>query len=661
MLQVPTSVQVRRTQKQVVALPALTPPDSPHLILKPHESPSFQQDLNESRVTEAFYTWSKQAEQVLLRVAQQQGHQVNASTCAHRGKIKFQDIRYFPAVRGEQATTMTDRKLHKALCRVLEVQKARAGYRRSTTWANTPEVLPHLHEPYRQQPAELLQGLDRPQTATAAQVVLERAIEQQYQLKRAQRLSSWKRSMRSSVSDQSQWFAKRRRRQVLPVAADSGQTTASLSGRAKIIREAWSKIYSAHQHGEPSLRSFLDKYGPTLKRAVVDLPTLDGEMLRRKIKDTKVSSPGMDKWGIEELKAIAAWAPSLFDWLARLLRVVEDKGTWPDPLTHGAVCFVPKELDGEIPTAMQHCPITILSSVYRLWAAIRHDQLAQHWQPLWAPHGAYGLNGRPAADSLVFDTCAFLAQATHRGLMVGGLSYDLEKCFDRVPVSLAVHILRARGCDNKICAALDGFYAQHVKHFRIQGHYDSPFYPSNGLVQGCPLSMLVLSSLTAAWLEHLQEHEPEVEAKSYADDLSLCATAARPRALRAKVAAVHSHTHQFVTRSGLKLNCVKSFSFGHQSLHGCIPPLPNHKRSFRLTGGTVKLDAKPCWTQLEKLKAAKWTSSVASIRRVPVGWFTKVKWLQRVSPQLTCRVHTQTRFNSGRRQDAEGSGRPCTT
>ena len=278
--------------------------------------------------------------------------------------------------------------------------------------------------------------------------------------------------------------------------------------------------------------------------------------------------------------------------------------------------------------------MTILSAVYRLWAAIRHDQLAQHWQPLWAPHGAYGLKGRPAADSLVFDTCAFLAQATHSGLVVGGLSYDFEKCFDRVPVSLAVHILRARGCDNKICAVLDGFYAQHVKHFRIQGHYDSPFYPSNGLVQGCPLSMLVLSSLTAAWLEHLQEHEPEVEAKSYADDLSLCATAARPRVLQAKVAAVHSHTHQFVTRSGLKLNCVKSFSFGHQSLRGCIPSLPNHKRSFRLTGGTVKLDAKPCWTQLEKLKAAKWSSNVASIRRMPVGWFTKVKWLQRVSPQL---------------------------
>ena len=73
---------------------------------------------------------------------------------------------------------------------------------------------------------------------------------------------------------------------------------------------------------------------------------------------------------------------------------------------------------------MQHRPITVLSTIYRLWSSVRHDQLAKLWQPQWAPAGAYGLKGRPAADSLVFDTCAYLAGAAQEGQVVGGISYD---------------------------------------------------------------------------------------------------------------------------------------------------------------------------------------------------------------------------------------------
>ena len=125
-----------------------------------------------------------------------------------------------------------------------------------------------------------------------------------------------------------------------------------------------------------------------------------------------------------------------------------------------------------------------------------------------------GLKGRPAADSLVFDTCACLAGAAQEGQVVGGISYDFEKCFDRVPVGLAVNILRARGCDNRVCKALDGFYSSHVQHFRLEGHYDEPLRPANGLVQGCPLSMLVLSSMVTCWHEHLQASLPGVVPKS---------------------------------------------------------------------------------------------------------------------------------------------------
>ena len=148
---VPTSVQVRRTQRQVAAVPVLSFPTASSRVFRPPEDRSFQDDLSAGRVSQAFNTWTKQAEQVLFQVAEQQGHHVDAKAFARRGVIKFQDTRFFPSVKGEAATTMVDRKLYKALCRVQEVGKARAGYRRSLTWQHVHEVLPHLHSPFREQ------------------------------------------------------------------------------------------------------------------------------------------------------------------------------------------------------------------------------------------------------------------------------------------------------------------------------------------------------------------------------------------------------------------------------------------------------------------------------------------------------------------------------
>ena len=44
-------------------------------------------------------------------------------------------------------------------------------------------------------------------------------------------------------------------------------------------------------------RTSLQAYGPTLQRAVVEIPCLDGTMLCSKLRATKLSAPGMDKLG----------------------------------------------------------------------------------------------------------------------------------------------------------------------------------------------------------------------------------------------------------------------------------------------------------------------------------------------------------------------------
>ena len=183
--------------------------------------------------------------------------------------------------------------------------------------------------------------------------------------------------------------------------------------------------------------------------------------------------------------------------------------------------LVPSPSSPKIPNPSRTRP------TYRVWAACRHKQLAARWLPHWQHPGTYGLPGGRAADVLDYETCAQVLEASRKNQVAAGLSYDLRKCFDTVPVNLALQVMRQRGADNNVLRTMEGFYKSHSKHFRIDGAYSKSLKPHNGIIQGCPLSMMVLVSLITNWLEYI--HSPEATPRSYADDLSVCAQHARLR------------------------------------------------------------------------------------------------------------------------------------
>ena len=167
------------------------------------------------------------------------------------------------------------------------MQKARPGYRRTVTWRNISDIVSVLNEPHKQQLVQILHAADSPQAAIQAISFLQRAIEQQRQINRKQRLDSWKRDLRTPDAKQTAWLAKHRRKGILPVATDGRSSTASLTGRAKMICDAWSNIYSAHKSAEPGSRQFIGHYRPTLQKAIVSLPPLAGSILCHKLQVTK--------------------------------------------------------------------------------------------------------------------------------------------------------------------------------------------------------------------------------------------------------------------------------------------------------------------------------------------------------------------------------------
>ena len=67
---------------------------------------------------------------------------------------------------------------------------------------------------------------------------------------------------------------------------------------------------------------------------------------------------------------------------------------------------------------------------------MRHSHLAEAWLPQRLPDGVYGAKNTPSADVLTYHTCRNIEQAIRDKLLPGGLSYDFEKAFDRVPFRL---------------------------------------------------------------------------------------------------------------------------------------------------------------------------------------------------------------------------------
>ena len=201
----------------------------------------------------------------------------------------------------------------------------------------------------------------------------------------------------------------------------------------------------------------------------------------------KNSSPGLDHIHIAELKVATLWSPDLLTNLVSLLQCIETNAKWPSNLTKGVAAFIPKDTTNPQPKADEFRPITVLPTIYRVWAATRHAELADAWFPQWKHNFSYGGKNFRSADKLAYDTCCQFEEAIRNNKYIAGLSFDLQKCFDSIPVELALHVFAMRGADLEVVNTLKSFYKAHTKHFRLDGCHSPAFKPCCGIIQGCPV------------------------------------------------------------------------------------------------------------------------------------------------------------------------------
>ena len=176
---------------------------------------------------------------------------------------------------------------------------------------------------------------------------------------------------------------------------------------------------------------------------------------------------------------------------------------WPEQLATGYIPLIPK---GEGSEPLQLRPLSVLSTIYGAWSGIRlRDCLI--WQEKWVHRNAYAF--RPQKSAL--DAATLLAALIERAHLLqqalSGAGTDYVKCFDLIPQQISFRMAREFGLDLKPQAALDAMYQQLHRAFKINGAMGSFFHATNGVLQGCAMSVLMINMLTTVWMRAVDELE----------------------------------------------------------------------------------------------------------------------------------------------------------
>ena len=130
--------------------------------------------------------------------------------------------------------------------------------------------------------------------------------------------------------------------------------------------------------------------------------------------------------------------------LARILRLVEETGVWPDGLLDAYVAMIPKS--GGDATPLGQRPLSVLPVVYRIWASARMVQL-DSWFKSWVPDSVFSAGGGRGSVEAWYTTALDIEEVlsgavdSHVHLFVA----DVIKSFDTVDREILDYVLSSLG------------------------------------------------------------------------------------------------------------------------------------------------------------------------------------------------------------------------
>ena len=136
------------------------------------------------------------------------------------------------------------------------------------------------------------------------------------------------------------------------------------------------------------------------------------------------------------------------------------------------------------------------------------------------------------------------------------LAVDFAKCFDRVPQKIVLALARDLGMHERILGPLEAMYSGLQRRFKLPLGVGSEFEVTNGILQGCPQSVILINALLSVLVKAIALETTGADSLSYADDATIFASSEEQ--IQAGVDIVAT----FCGLTGMALNPGKTFALG---------------------------------------------------------------------------------------------------
>ena len=328
----------------------------------------------------------------------------------------------------------------------------------------------------------------------------------------------------------------------------------------KLLQEAWMPIFAKYPTGETKADDYNNAcaltpevYPPTSfsRSTLEDLHYV----LRKKLKSN--TATGLDGWRPHELKSLP---DCLLSALLDIYDLCEQVGRFPSSFYYSYTTLIPKGL-ARTPLSLR--PVTVLPVPYRLYASLRCQTLLK-WQDTWIHSSQFAFcKGRSTTSLNCHLSFDLLSRYQQYGCFAG-LQFDFAKCFDSIPYSVIWSTLKHYGCDPTFVALLSHLYGNMLRCFRYAGCIGSFWSATNGLLQGDPLSVVILNCVLCPLVNKLSTIG-DLSVYAFADDLTIVSSSWEI------LSNAYAVLCQFCAATDLHLNLSKCQMWNKGLPHGQYP------------------------------------------------------------------------------------------
>ena len=329
----------------------------------------------------------------------------------------------------------------------------------------------------------------------------------------AKRLENWKRKIRSNEQKVWQWL--RRDKQVEPVQHVLDPAGTPLDGHDlfKAIEQFW------RGHWPTAPPDINENYSELLNNQnnLPDLPPLTGWDLRNMASKKKKKAAGPDGWKCEE---IASLPLPMLDLFAKYINQIEQGlHGWPEPLKCWRQVLIPKP--GKDHSSLDNWrPISVGSAFYRVWSAVRVQQLQNKILHLAGSDVHGGIPNRGTHTALTEPLCelqrtqSLQANGIPMAQIRPALRYlgmaDLTKAFDKLHSVHATASALRLGLPKQVVKAWSAAWIGQKRILQMR-HSCSSFWVDSmsNLPQGDPASPLGLMCCLVEALDRIKQRFPD--------------------------------------------------------------------------------------------------------------------------------------------------------